>query len=542
MRLITIILPLGFLCLPVQGVFAVDVDLDGSDAVEEGIAGTNDNDSRERPYWWKTFSGDSAGDDFGWSVSGAGDVNGDGKADFIVGAPQDDNNGFKSGSARVFSGMDGSTLYTFNGDGVGDLFGWSVSDAGDANGDGYDDLIVGARGDDNVNTNSGSATVLSGVDGSVLRTFDGDSAFDELGYSVSGAGDVNADGYDDQVVGVPFENNGTAPGFARVFSGVDGSTLHTFLGDDQGDEFGSSVSDAGDVDGDGHPDVIVGIAGDDNNGAESGSARVFSGVDGSVLFTFNGDSEGDAFGYSVSGAGDVNGDGYDDLIVGAIGDDNNGTDSGSARVFSGADGSILYTFNGGTYPLNEQILGDRFGESVGSAGDVNSDGYDDVIVGAGLDDPNGIWSGSAQIFSGLDGSALYTIKGDGSLDLFGSSVSDAGDVNGDGHTDLIIGARYDDDIGAGSGSARVVLSSDLVADIDLDYFKNIADNCPAISNRDQSDIDEDDIGDVCDPDMDGDGWDNEDDNCPLVFNPDQTPSVLDPGSGVACEILPPGCY
>ena len=156
-----------------------------------------------------TFSGDSAGDEFGLSVSGAGDVNGDGFADLIVGAPGDDNNGIASGSARVLSGIDGSTLFTFDGDSAFDLFGDSVSGAGDVNGDGFADLIVGAPFDDNGGIASGSAGVLSGFDGSTLFTFDGDSAGDFFGVSVNGLGDLNGDGLDDFVVG--------SNGFARVF-------------------------------------------------------------------------------------------------------------------------------------------------------------------------------------------------------------------------------------------------------------------------------------------------------------------------------------
>ena len=265
-----------------------------------------------------TFNGDSAGDDFGISVSGAGDVNGDGVADFIVGAPRDDNNGIDSGNARVFSGSDGSVLHNFDGDSEGEFFGWSVSGAGDVNGDGFDDLIVGAIRDDENGIESGSASVLSGSDGAVLYIFDGDSAFDNFGQSVSGAGDVNGDGFDDLIVGAFLDNNnGSDSGSARVFSGIDGSILYTFDGNSNNDRLGDSVSGAGDVNGDGFADLIVGAPRDDNNGDRSGSATVFSGFDGSVLYNFNGDSTNDSFGDSVSGVGDVNGDGIADFFVSA---------------------------------------------------------------------------------------------------------------------------------------------------------------------------------------------------------------------------------
>ena len=405
-----------------------------------------------------TFHGDSGRDRFGESVSGAGDVNGDGLADLIVGAPDDDNNGDRSGSARVFSGLDGSTLYTFNGT-DSDLFGWSVSGAGDVNGDGRADLIVGARWNEFgpgrvILANHGKARVLSGLDGSTLYTFYGDSVFDQFGYSVSGVGDVNGDGQADLIVGARWDdNNGSNSGSARVLSGLDGSTLYTFDGDSGSDLFGVSVSGAGDVNGDGRADLIVGALEDDNNGSNSGSARVLSGLDGSTLYTFNGDSAGDEFGESVSGAGDVNGDGLADLIVGAYLDDNNGTNSGSARVLSGLDGSTLYTFNGDS-------ADDVFGISVSGAGDVNGDGLADLIVGATGDDNNGGRSGSARVFSGLDGSTLYTFEGDSAFDYFGRSVSGAGDVNGDGLADFIVGAT-----GGGlneGGYARVFVSQILV--------------------------------------------------------------------------------
>ena len=391
-----------------------------------------------------TFDGDSQTDFFGHSVSGAGDVNGDGFDDLIVGAWGDDNSGSQSGSARVVSGQDGSILYTFDGDSAYDYFGFSVSGAGDVNGDGYADVIVGAFADDNNGPESGSARVFSGQDGSILYTFDGDSPNDRFGVSVSGAGDVNGDGYDDVIIGANFDdNNGFNSGSARVFSGVDGSVLYTFNGDSSKDVFGWSVSGAGDVNGDGFADLVVGAPGDDNNGSQSGSARVVSGQDGSTLYTFDGDSPGDVFGWSVSGAGDVDRDGYADLIVGSGAD--------YTRVFSGVDGSILYTFD-----VNSHFFGTDV--SVSGAGDVNGDGFDDLIVGGNAGSCGG--AGSAQVFSGVNGNLLHTFCGDSYLDYFGRSVSGAGDVNGDGFDDLIVGAPEDDNNGTDSGSARVFSGCD----------------------------------------------------------------------------------
>jgi hypothetical protein len=414
------------------------------------------------------FNGEAVNDQFGISVSGAGDVNNDGLDDLIVGAWRNDNNGQDSGSAQVFSGADGAILHTFNGDAAFDLFGSSVSGAGDVNNDGFDDVIVGA---DRNNGNRGIARVFSGADGSVLHTFFGDGAGDQFGFSVSGAGDTNNDGFDDLIVGALLDdNNGADSGSARVLSGANGAILYSRNGDGPGDQFGVAVSGAGDVNNDGFDDFVVGARFDDNSASNSGSARVFSGATGATLFTFNGDGAGDSFGVSVSGAGDLNNDGFADLIVGAHMDDNNGGNSGSARAFSGATGAVLYTLNG-------DGAGDEFGYRVDGAGDVNNDGFDDLIIGAYLDDNHGTDSGSARVFSGSTGATLFTLIGDASSDLFGCSVSGAGDVNGDGFADLVVGVYGDDNRGTDSGSARVFFSvpSSCPGDADGNRAVNFAD-------------------------------------------------------------------
>ena len=392
-----------------------------------------------------TFHGDSGADNFGFSVSGAGDINGDGFADLIVGAPfGDDNGSSNTGSARVFSGFDGSEIHTFHGGAAGDEFGNSVSAAGDVNSDGTPDLIVGApEADRNGMFNNGYVQVLSGADGGELHVFNGDQSQDRLGRSVSGAGDVNDDGFEDIIVSVPLDDeNGFNTGSARVLSGDDGAKLHEFTGDTAFEKLAGPVSAAGDVNGDGVPDLIVGAPLAD-------SASVFSGDGEGALFEFNGDA-GERFGNSVSGAGDVNGDGFDDLIVGANVDNNNGLNSGSARVLSGFDGVELFEF----VADSER---DEFGTSVSHIGDVNDDGFDDLIVGAPGDDNNGFESGSARVLSGSDGSELFEFNGESADDRFGFSVSGAGDVNGDGIADFIVGAPNVGGLNNG-GYARVFVS------------------------------------------------------------------------------------
>ncbi|MCA9771228.1 MAG: FG-GAP repeat protein, partial [Myxococcales bacterium] len=274
------------------------------------------------------FVGDSNGDRFGNSVSGGVEINNDGVPDVIVGASLDDNNGSISGMVRVFSGATGGILYSIDGDGVGDVLGQSVAGVSDVDGDAHDDFIIGAVGDDNNGINSGSVRIISGRTGGVLFLFDGDATKDRLGQSVADAGDVNGDLVNDVIAGAvqdDFFNPGT--GYARAYSGADGSTLYTFVGDAQGDIFGECVGGVGDINGDDRSDVVVGAERFEQG--VPGYARVFSGMDGSVLHEFTGTANDDEFGRACAGVGDVNKDGVPDLIVGAI---QRNTGGGYARV------------------------------------------------------------------------------------------------------------------------------------------------------------------------------------------------------------------
>jgi hypothetical protein len=403
-----------------------------------------------------SFHGDEPGRRLGVAVAGAGDVDADGFGDLIVGATDGTGNSSQIGEAHAYSGRDGSLIHTFQAKQPGTAFGAAVAGAGGVDQDGFADVVIGAHYDDTSAIFAGAVYVYSGRTGSLLHAFYGDSEGDRMGGSVGGAGDVDADGYPDLIAGAYFDSNtGFWAGSARLFSGKDGHVLRTLDGAAAWDRFGWSVDGAGDADGDGSADVIVGAI-DEDNGFDSGSARIFSGATGEVLHTFAGAAAGDGFGVSVRGAGDVDGDGRGDVIVGAWQNDQAAPGAGSAAVFSGRDGSVLHTFYG-------SAQNQHFGYSTSGAGEFDGDGVPDLVVGAYFDGHNGAAAGSASLYSGADGSLLMTLYGDAPGDFFGYSVSEAGDVDGDGLTDVIVGAPYDDDFGTSSGSAHVFAGFEPVA-------------------------------------------------------------------------------
>ncbi len=282
------------------------------------------------------------------------------------------------------------------GDTTGDSMGVAIAGAGDVNGDGFDDIVVGAhRTDPGGVTEAGSAMVYSGSDGSLLHRFDGTQAFGFFGHNVAGAGDVNDDGFDDVIIGARFEDIG------------------------------------------GTPDV--------------GAAYVYSGLDGSLLHRFEGSvtfNTGSTFG-AIASAGDQNGDGHDDLLIGA----GLGFLAGEAFVYSGDDGSLLRYLDGNLWS------GWNFGSAVANAGDVDGDGIDDLFIG----DHNYVTVnfdqiGSASVFSGATGALIHQFFGFAPDDRFGWSIDGGGDVNGDGVSDLVIGAMWVDDGAVDTVGAAYVYS------------------------------------------------------------------------------------
>lgn len=472
----------------------------------------------------------------------------------LVGAPD------AAAGGRVFvynsSSPTATPIVNLTGTAAGGRFGAALSRAwnfeGDLNGDGSDEMIIGAPEDATVGESGGSVRVYMNYPFTLLGSTQGPVFGDNAGRSVAGMGDIDGDGVPDFAVGSPLDDHaisGPLPsleantGSARIVSGATGATIRSHYGSAFGDELGWSLAPLGDLDLDGVPDYAAGAPQRNTDGGSAGYVRVYGGANGALLYTFSGAASGDEFGHAVGGGSDVNGDGRPDVLIGAP-----GTANGTVYARSGSSGASLGSVNGGAagdgfgfsvaglgvdltgdgkqeylvgapfrdasassldtgrayvmssttslttaYQVGGSAAGDNAGYAVANAGDVNRDGTNDFIVGFPGYDVPAANAGRARVFSGASGVPLASINGNGTTDAFGSSLAGLGDVDNDGYGDYAIGTFEINFVTPAAGYVKVV--SGKTAEV-LYTIGGTASECFGLSVDAAGDVDQDGVPDL----------------------------------------------
>lgn len=317
---------------------------------------------------------------------------------------------------------DVKVLREWRGEAKGDQFGWIARNIGDVDGDGVADVVTSAPSHATGGKDAGRVYVYSTGSQKLLWHVDG-KAGDEFGTGLEAAGDTNGDGIPDVIA--------TAPGRERAFiySGRDGKLLRTLAPDRAGEGFGAHSSGIGDFNGDRCDDVVVGAPKALTGKVATGRAYVFSGKDGTVLARLNGEHADDTFGSAVTGRSR----GGTRLL--AIGAGAGGTKhKGKVYIYRN-------TLNAPSFTLEADATGEALGAMfVSIPGDVDGDGSDDVFASDWKNAAKGKSTGRVYVMSGATGRVLLTLTGDTAGEGFGTSASVAGDVDGDGHADLLVGA------------------------------------------------------------------------------------------------------
>jgi len=417
------------------------------------------------------ISGGQVNSGFGKALGLAGDVNGDGFSDLVIGAPEQDGATQDGGAAFLYlgspTGVSSTSSASWFGTQTSERLGRSVAAAGDVNGDGFADVIAGAPGYSGAQPGEGLALVFHGNAAGLSSTPDwaveGGSPGASFGYAVATAGDVNADGLCEVLVGAPFQSGAWSfEGCASLFAGSpDGLSLEPTWSQGGGAPaawFGAAVGPAGDINGDGSADVIIGAPDYSGDRSQEGLAAVYLGSPGGLSaaadWRFLGGQLEAGLGTAVARAGDVDGDGYDDVLVSAARYDGGQADEGRVYLFRGTPSGLLNT---PAWSAEGNEIGARFGASVAGAGDIDGDGFCDVVIGA-----PGILMGAERLgrvflyrgsAAGLAAAPAWTRDGSQSAAEFGSKVAWAGDTNGDGYLDFLVGAPLFDGTGPDQGQA-----------------------------------------------------------------------------------------
>ena len=384
------------------------------------------------------WRGENKGDMFGWIARSLGDVDGDGVRDVVTSAASFSIEGQSAGKVYVYSGRSGKLLWSKTGE-KGEALGAGLESAGDVNGDGVGDVIAGSPP-------SGKAYVFEGRTGRLIWTLSAGETGARFGRGTSFAGDLDGDGCGEVIVGAPGASGSSSdPGHAYVFSGKTGRLLSTLKGESPGDAFGSIVAGSRDP---AHPLLIVGApaAGPMN----TGRAYVYRGLDSSAKFVIDNEDGGVALGFMfVSVVGDTNKDGTPDVYASDWSSGTGGPSTGRVFVHSGADGRRLLTF-GGEGP------GDGFGVGSADVGDTNGDGHADLLLGAWQHRSAAQSGGRLHVYSGRDGSLLRRITGKVPGETLGFDAAGIGDVNDDGVPEYLVTSAYSQVNGFQSGRVFVL--------------------------------------------------------------------------------------
>ncbi len=391
--------------------------------------------------------GVAAGDEVGRALAVIGDLDGDGLADYAVGAPRADPFGrTNAGTVELCSGADGSRIRLHYGSADHDWLGSAIAAPGDLDGDGVADVVASAA---NAAGHAGEVLAWSGASGALLWSVSGAAPLDRFGDALCAVDDLDGDGVRELLASATgadsFGLQNT--GLVQLLSGASGVELLRFEGDGDGDKLGFAVAAAGDLNGDGFEDLALGAPFADRGLPNTGLVRLHSGADGSLLRSIDGPSEEARFGHSLSAPGDVDGDGLPELLCGAP---NSGLEPGVAWLLPGSGGAPLLSFREG--------IANGFGQRVASAGDQDGDGVAELLVGVPYHDEVAAVhasAGRAVLYSGADGRLLWDFVGGGAGDTLGDALA-AGDLTGDGKPELLLGSPFADGAGGShSGSAAV---------------------------------------------------------------------------------------